>query len=205
MSTMIRNSSTCFLMLLLAPAALADDEPTEIKSADSAAELSVAPLDHVTYPEDRPEWVSDADNGKPFTLIDGNKIVIVSRLCETPIQCEELLMISAKVAADSFVINLVDFAVASDFYEFSDQEIKELITNDYEVEALQGDVTMYQQTLELTFTPEKQLEIKQAFDNIEVKRRLRDMGGLLIGGLVALFGSSAVIGTMGRLGRRRTA
>ncbi len=114
-------------------------------------------------------------------------------------------MISAKVAADSFVINLVDFAVASDFYEFSDQEIKELITNDYEVEALQGDVTMYQQTLELTFTPEKQLEIKQAFDNIEVKRRLRDMGGLLIGGLVALFGSSAVIGTMGRLGRRRTA
>ncbi len=205
MVTVIRNSSTCFLILLLTPSALADTT-VDADSADRAAELSVAPLDHVTYPEDRPEWVSNADNGNPFTVVDGNKVIVVSRLCETPTQCEELLMISAKVAADSFVINLVDFAVASDFYEFSDEEIKDLITNDYKGTALQGDVTMYQQSLELTFTPEKQREIKQAFGNIEVDRRLRGMGGFLIGGLVALFGSSAVIGTMGRLAeRRRTA
>jgi hypothetical protein len=205
MSTMIRNSSTCFLMLLLAPAALADDEPTEIKSADSAAELSVAPLDHVTYAEDRPEWVSDADNGKPFTLIDGNKIVIVSRLCDTPIQCEELLMISAKVAADSYVIDLVDFVVDGSFYEFSDEELEDLITDEYQGTALQGDVKMHQHAIELTFDDDKQLEIKVASGNIEVDRRLRRMGGLFFGGLVALFGSSAVIGTAGRLGRRKVA
>ncbi len=203
MSAMIRNSSTCLLMLLLAPVAMADEQPTENATADTVAELSVAPLDHVTYPEDRPQWVVDADNGKRFPATDGNKIVIVSRLCESRKECEERLMISAKAAADQYVIDLVDFVADRNFYDFSDQQIQDLITREYDGTAMQGDTKMYERAIELTFTAGMQREIKAASKNVEVNRRLRGIGGLFLGGLVALFGSSALLGTVSRVRCRR--
>lgn len=208
MSAMIRNSSTCLLMLLLVPAAIAEDvasdtEVLEKETAKEAAELSVPPLDHITYPADRPTWVVDADNGSPFTIVDGNKVIVLSPLSDTQVQCDELLMISARVAADQYVIDLVDFVADRDFYEFSDEEINDLITREYVGTAKQGDMTMHQRAIELTFTPEKQREIKAASKNIEVDRRLHRMGGFFLGGLVMLFGSSAAIGAVGRLRSRK--
>lgn len=210
MIAMIRNSSTCLLMLLLVPPVIASDSVTEqdeVKvekdQVSDSVELSVPPLDHVTYPDDRPEWVNQADNGKPYTVIDGNKIVVVSPLCDTSNQCDELLMISARVAADQYVIDLVDFIADSSFYEFSDDEIADLITRQYEGMAKQGDMEMYERAIELTFTPEKQREIRSASKNIEVDRRLHRMGGFFLGGLVMLFGGSAAIGAIGRLRGRQ--
>ena len=209
MNTMIRNSSTCLLMLLLVPPAIADSvsdqESIDKEKVGETVELSVPPLDHVAYPEDRPVWVTEADNGKPYTVIDGNKIVVVSQLCDTEKQCEELLMISTRVAADQYVIDLVDFVADGTFYEFSDDEIVDLITRQYDGTAKQGDMDMYERALELTFTPEKQREIRAASKNIEVDRRLHRMGGFFLGGLVMLFGGSAAIGTIGRLRGRKTA
>ena len=209
MNTMIRNSSACLMMLLLVPPAIASESVSDPESGEEendaeSVELSEPPLDQVTYPDDRPEWVNEADNGKPYTVIDGNKIVVVSPLCDTSKQCEELLMISTRVAADQYVIDLVDFVADGTFYEFSDEEIIDLITRQYDGTAKQGDMDMYERALELTFTPEKQREIRAASKNIEVDRRLHRMGGFFLGGLVMLFGGSAAIGAIGRLRGQKT-
>jgi hypothetical protein len=191
MNTIIRFGSLCLLhSLLIVPAIGADSAPTE---------LSVAPLDHVTYPAERPQWVADADRGAPYTVVDDNKLVIVSRLCETPQQCDDLVMIAAGVAADQYAIDLVDFGTGDCFYKFTDQELRDLITREYDGTATQGDMTVYERAIELTFTAEKRQEIVTASQNIEVNRRLRTVGGYFLFGLIALFGSTAAIGTASRL------
>lgn len=202
MSAMIRNGWTC-LLLLLAASALADEAKSEQAASDTAAELSVAPLDHVTYDEDRPQWVTDADRGQQFPVIDGNQIVIVTRLCESQQQSQELLMITAKAAVDQYVIDLVDFVADRSFYDFSDDQIRDLITRQYDGKAMRGDTEMYYSAIELTFTAGTQREIIAASKNVEVDRRLRNIGGLFLGGLFALFGSSALLGTVSRVRCKR--
>ena len=57
MNDVLRNGSTCLILLMLAPVVFADG--SQPRSADeSAAPLSVAPLDVIEYPESRPSWVS---------------------------------------------------------------------------------------------------------------------------------------------------
>jgi hypothetical protein len=60
-------------------------------------------------------------------------------------------------------------------------------------------MTVYERAIELTFTAEKRQEIVTASQNIEVNRRLRTVGGYFLFGLIALFGSTAAIGTASRL------
>ena len=71
MSQAIRNGSTCLALLVMMPVFYADATRASASGADPVQadaterdgeserpkQFSVAPLDHIEYPEDRPPWV----------------------------------------------------------------------------------------------------------------------------------------------------
>lgn len=197
MSQLIKHSSTCFLALMIAPAILADDATkTTTTDDESPAPLSVAPLDHIVYPSDRPEWV------KKTTDFDAksHKIVVVSGPSDTREKSLEELNLMARVAVSAYITRITDSGgYEQDFYSISDYEIdNDLVVRRYEGTLTQGDTTMYEDAIELVFTEAKRDEIKSAFANVAVRERLGALGVLLFGGLVMLMCSSAVVGVVSR-------
>lgn len=202
MSQLAKHSSTCFLALLIAPAILAEDIAAT-PSDDSPAQLSVAPLDHIEYPDDRPEWVKQTTD---FDA-DAHSIVVVSGPSDTPQQSEEELNLMARIAVSTYIARITDAAATDhDFYPISDYEInRDLVVRRYSGTLTKGDDTMYEDAVELVFTMGKRDEIKAAWANVAVRERLGALGVMIFGGLVMLICSSAVVGVVSRRVERRDA
>ena len=80
---------------------------------------------------------------------------------------------------------------------FIQSTMKRLIVNlsdrHYSGEVNQGDMTKYEDAVELVFTEENRQEIEAAWRNVEVRARLGALGVLVFGGLVTLISSSALV------------
>jgi len=204
MNTLMTNWLAGLLVLVLAVPAVGDSASAgQDKEMQSSTELSVAPLDHVTYPQSRPDWVAEADSAAPFTALDDSRVVVLSGLCDTRRQAEDRLNVAARVAVDQYVIERGDFFRKDDLLKFSDQEIEQLITRRYLGTAEQGEMTMHEGAAELTFNPAVQRRIVETACNAEVGRRLGHIGGLLSGAIVALLGSTVVVSALSKRRRRR--
>ena len=76
MSQVIQSRSAFLMLLILAQAtAHAADESAASRPDAEPAPLSVAPLDQIQYPEDRPEWIDAPTNLKAlphgWTVVSG--------------------------------------------------------------------------------------------------------------------------------------
>jgi hypothetical protein len=197
MNGLIRNASTCLLFVFISPCLWADEsKPTPPDSPPSP--LSVAPLDHIEYPKDRPAWVSQSTDFAE----DAHVIVVVSGPSETPEESLEELRLMQRAAVATYVSRFASGAY--DFYPISDEQIdRELVARRYAGEVTQGDMSKYEHAVELVFTEEKRQQIQAAWRNVEVRARLGVLGLLVLGGLVTLISSSAMVAVVGRRIERR--
>ena len=197
MSDVVRNGSTCLILLMLAPGVFADgSQPLD----EAPAPLSVAPLDVIEYPEDRPEWVS-----QPLGFDkDSFSIVVVSGPCETREESIEELHLMRRAAILTYVSEVSDSGGQYDFYPISDEEIDaELVTRRYSGTVTQGDMKMYEDAVEIRFSDDQRPEIQAAWKNVEVRDRLGALGLVVFAGLLMLISSSALVGMASRRVERR--
>jgi hypothetical protein len=157
-------------------------------------------LDVIEYPQDRPAWVS-----QPLGIDqDSFSIVVVSGPCETRAESIEELRLMRRAAVSTYVSEVSESGGQYDFYPISDEEIDaELVKRRYSGTVTQGDMTMYEDAVELRFADEQRQEIQAAWTNVEVRDRLGALGVLVFGGLVMLICSSALVGVVSRRVERR--
>jgi len=168
----------------------------------SPRQLSVAPLDHIEYPESRPGWVSILPNSEGETF----RTVIVAGPCETPEECLEERRLMQRAAVAALVGQLVGTEGSVDFYSPGDAEIeRDLMVREYSGEVTQGDQVRYEQAVEIEFSSETQARIREAWNNHEVGRRLRWLGAATGSGLVVLMIGSVLTGRFSRHAERREA
>lgn len=195
----MRNNSTWLILLMVAPAAsitaasitLADTLSQSGTVDGSAAPLSVAPLDHVEYPDHRPSWLDrtvDVDD-------DSASIVVVSGPCDTVDESLEELKLMQRAAVETYISRISGGELTGENFPISDEEIEnELVVRRYEGDVYQGDSTRYEHAVELHFDADHREAILAARDNLEVRNRLGALGVLTFGGLMTLIGSSALLG-----------
>ena len=199
MSNIVRKSSTYLLMLTLVPAGYAA-AATMKTSVESPKELSVAPLDHIEYPESRPKWVSDLaeSDGESF------RAVIVSGPCDTVEESLEELRLMQRAAVSTLVTQIAQSDGRFDFYAPSDEEIeRDLVIRQYAGEVTQGDQNRYEHAVEIEFSKAQQRAVRQAWQNVEIRHRLGAAGVVTFTSLVLLICGSAVTGMFSRRAQRR--
>ncbi len=203
------TSSACLALLLLVPATttLGQDKDTPEKKTPAKIEgdvksLSVPLLDHVDYPEDRPEWVS-----APPELADlPHKIVVVSMPWDTPEESGEELKIKIRGAVETYLAGLPGALGRSDYHPISDKWIeKHLVTRRYDGKVTKEGLTQFEHAAELQFDEEARDLFLGSLKNLEVSERLGALGATVFLGLVGLICSSACVGTLSRRAERRDA
>ncbi len=197
MSRMMRIASAG--LLLVASTAWAD-QSAETPADNQLKELSVAPLDHIEYPESRPEWLADP----PVTEGDVFRVVVVSGPCETVEESEDELRVMQRAAASTLVTEIANSNGRFDFYSPSDEQIeRDLVKRRYAGEVMQGDQTRYEHAVEIEFSEANQQQVRQAWRAVEVRDRLGEVGVLTFSGLTLLVCASAVTGWVSRRAQRR--
>lgn len=170
------------------------DEPADVEVVeDESVPLSVAPLDHVEYPEHRPDWV------EPSVTVDdqATTIVVVSGPTDSLDESLKEMVLIRRAALETFITEVTGDADAVTIYRLSDEEIdRELVTRRYEGEVSQGGSTKYEHAVEIRLDNNRREEILASLDSIEVRDRLSAIGVLTVGGLVTLMGSSALLGVV---------
>lgn len=168
----------------------------------SPRELSVAPLDHIEYPESRPAWVSSLPDSEGETF----RTVVVAGPCETPEQCLEERRVMQRAAVSALAGQIVGTEGSVDFYSPGDEEIeRDLVVRKYSGKVTQGDQTRYEQAVEIEFSKAAQERVLEAWSNVEVGRRLGLLGAATGSGLVLLMIGSVLTGMFSRHAERREA
>jgi len=226
MRSLLTNHSICLLALITSPMATlassqderasavdvssttaSDSEtlkPADHSEAESAAPeampLSVAPLDHVEFPADRPEWI------EPTVDIDRDtaRIVIVSGPSATAEESRDELKEMTRAALRTYAGFVVEADPGVRFDpRMSDDEIAEAVVRQYEGTVMLGENRLYEHAVELKFTEQHHERFFRAWNNRQVASRLGALGVLTFGGLTALIGSSVFLGIVTR--RRKSA
>ena len=166
-------------------------------STDSTApaELSVAPLDHIEYPDDRPGWLENP----PQLTEPTHTWVVVTPPSESPEQSEELLQVMQRAAVTSYVHRRVDPGCRADFVRVDNRWIDEqLVTQTYRGTLEQGDQTLHEAAVQLSFSPAVQQQIQQQWHDARVQNRLRTTGFAFGGGLLLLITGACATGCLSR-------
>jgi predicted transcriptional regulator len=194
MTPLLQSGSICFVALAIVSAVPADDQVGQPPADDTATELSVPPLDHVVYPDDRPSWL----NQVPDLESRIHTWVVVTSPKDTKQECADELGILQRAAVSSYIRELTG-SDDVDFYPVNDKWIEsQLVIKSYQGSVTEGDLPMVEQAVMLEFTPRNQQEILKAWKNIQVRERLGSLGVVVFFGLVLLMGSSTLLGAVGR-------
>lgn len=186
--------SACLILLVLAQATTAADNPAG-SADDEAKPLSVAPLDHVDYPENRPEWIT----APPELKVVPHSWVVVSRPCETKDECDKDLTLMVRASVETYIKSLPDADGEFEFFTLSDEWINDrLIGRKYDGEVTQEGLTRYERAVEVTFDQSARDEVLRSLKNVQVQDRLGALGVLVVTGLLGLIFSSTLLGFASR-------
>ncbi len=183
-----------------APDAEATAPPTGDASADSESnptavqsELSVAPLSHVVYPEDRPAWIDRS----PDLQSDLHTWVVTTGGCDSVAECEEQLAVLTPAAVSLYIKETTDWICPEAFLdpEWIDEE---LIGKRYVGTFHRGDSERHEIAVELHFDREARRRIAEAEQNAVVRERLQATGGLLALGLAGLCCTGGLLSVFSR-------
>lgn len=158
-------------------------------------ELSVAPLDHVVYPPDRPQWLDQS----PSLGGDVDSVVVVSEPALSAKAAADELRWMQRAAIATYVSQLAGWPGPSDVDTPDDETIdRDLVARRYDGVVTVGDETRYESATELRFDAEQRARFAEAWTNATVARRLKTIGGLASLGLVTLFCTGGLIGVISR-------
>lgn len=164
----------------------------------SSTELSVAPLDHIDYPLDRPHWIDDTGDTVEAGHDDTVLIAVTSGPSPSPAAALEAMEVMARGAVENYVEHL-----SRGFSERIDaDEIKvdmdwirdELIARHYEGTVQTGETLQYESACLLQIGKTQQQTLEQLIQNQRLKHRLAAVGILGLLSLLALLGGSVVFG-----------
>ncbi len=207
----------CLLMLVAALAingggqqSFADEVPQ--KSADESSQngdsssprtLSVAPLDHAQYPDDRPEWLEMAPD------LDASLVVwpVKSLLLPSKAEARESLELQIRGAVAAYADHVLGSERADLLNQaeteqmLSEQVLVESLpfTDRYEGTAKLGDETVYEQAVRLRFDEKYRQRLLATWQNRELAERLEAVG---VAGGVGLCLLLAGTGITRRIARR---
>ena len=172
------------------------------RSTQIPAALSVAPLDHVEYPSDRPAWLERAP---ALGYRPAETCTVVSGPSETAEQSADRLRVLTRAAVASYIEQLTGAADADFFPVHSDWIESVLIEDRYAGTLSKGGMTMHESAVALRFPPEAQEEILAAWQETQLRGRLTLLAGGTAAVLVLLTAVSAGLNLIARSGRRRRA
>lgn len=199
MNTWIRM--TMAMLATTGSVAAADPEATAVSADETveSQELSIAPLDHVTYPDDRPSWLEQAADldGATGDKETRHRLIVVSAPNDSPEQARDERELLARAAVITYASGLLGLRI-DDFDPMQDGQWDELVTQSYTGPVSQGDTPRYEAAWELTFDAEDRAQLIQAGHKIEVRNRLAISAAAVAGGFVLLLGSGGVLNVLGR-------
>ena len=189
MTQTLRHIATIVLLVFLVPFAYSESTSSN-HTNDFPRELSVAPLDYVEYPDDRPEWINQANEIGPAR----SRFVVVSGPCDTPEESLEELLIMQRAALETYISSVTGADSTYNFYPLTDERIRRFVKRSYEGEVNQGSMTRYEHAVEVDIDAEDRAQIEEAWKSTEVRPRLGALSMAIFGGFFLLIGSSAVLG-----------
>ncbi|MCO8125495.1 hypothetical protein NHH03_27400 [Stieleria sp. TO1_6] len=205
MNTLFPSAAACLIVALVASASYAESnsESTETivaatavnPSADTSdeAELSVAPLSHTVYPDDRPSWIVS----EPDLKSSVHSWVVTTSGCESIEQCEAELEALKQAAVALYIRETTGWVCDHDFLD--QQWIDdELVQRRYVGDFKQGDRDLHEMAVELQFDANSREKIRLAHQNQEVGERLRASGGLFGLALVGLCCTGGLLSVFSR-------
>lgn len=177
----------------------------ETKEADTLQEgiddevtLSVAPMDHVQYPPDRPNWIDD----DPIIESDSASIVAYSGIQDTEAAADDMLEVMTTAAVETVVRHRLDSVTQSidpEQVQLDRRWIEDrIVVRRYAGEATIGGETKYECAVLLRLSGEENQVIAEAIANAQIAERLAVVGIASLGGFACLVGGSVVFGGLSR-------
>ena len=170
----------------------------------SSSELSVAPLDHTEYPENRPVWVVEADDMQGET----HTRVVVSAPSETLEGSLNSLKLMQAIEIDIYANDLIASDGHPEVFQLNEDWIAEnanrFVSKEYAGTLKIGDVEHFEHAVQLRFTPELKDEIRLQWKRVEVAHRLGAISFLIFVGTVLTGCGSAALGIFSRRIERKT-
>lgn len=162
-------------------------------TASTVAELSVPPMDHVEYPEDRPDWVSEA----PDLSSKVHTWAVTSAGCETVEQCEEELDVLVRAAVALYIRETTGWICDDSFLDDTWIET-ELIGARYGGTLVRGDTQLHELAVQLRFDSAARQRIADASQASVLGERLRAVAGLFTLGLIGLCCTGGLLSVFSR-------
>lgn len=157
--------------------------------APQTTELSVPPLDHVVYPQSRPEWVNRESTDR--------RMIVESGPCETADDANAKLELMLPVAIRSLAFGVVEM-IPRNFDPIDDDQISSYVVGRYTGSVLMGNVEMAESIAEIAIDDDSIAELRRLAESVEVTHRVAAIGVCLVGGLVALLTSGGMLGFVAR-------
>lgn len=176
-------------------AASDDETPSSPAAQNVPPKLSVAPLDHVDYPAERPGWLNDPPQ------LDGatHTWVVVTPGCDSQEEADEMIGVLARAAVASYIEQQTGLATDQLDFPIEDRWVDErLVDKRYSGRYSEGDSPRFETAWKLSFSPSVQRQIQTTRENFEVRQRLGAMGLGVSGVLGMLFLGSGVLGVVSR-------
>ena len=189
------------VVLCTPPAAAGPNRPDAAASAapqHAPAELSVAPLDHVEYPSDRPAWLERVPQTEPLAEV----WTVLSGPSDTPEQSGERLRLMTRAAVAEYAKRLTG-AEDARFWAVSDGWIdRVLVEQRYAGTLTRGDTRLHESAVRLQFSPRVQEEIRAAWREAMLQYRLTLVAAAVATAVVLLMATSALLGLLCGRGER---
>lgn len=178
----------------------ADTESDVATEAKESAQLSVPPFEHREYPDERPEWLSQKADAEG----EIHRMVVVTEPCETVSESKDRLTIAIAATLNGYAAEHFGSYHHTKMLPIDNPKTLDgLISRSYEGSLTAGGQTMYESAAELQITPEIRAEIQDTRKRARVGRRLKAMGGLMIGGFLLLVTGTMVAGGVSRHVQRK--
>lgn len=170
----------------------------ETAAAEEPSTLSVAPLDHVDYPLDRPPWIDDTGDAIAGTGDEDVLIAVTSGPAPSPESAREIMEVMAQGAVENYVEQLAQqYSEPIDANEIQvdkDWIGTDLISRQYEGTMETGEMVQYESACLLRIGTSEQQTLEQLIQNHRLKHRLAAVGAFAGMGLIVLLSGSIVFG-----------
>ncbi len=182
-------------------AEVTSDDDLQAVGEASASELSIGPLSHKIYPDDRPDWIV----AEPVLDGDLHRWPVVSSPSLTEEASRESLLEQKRIAVGAYVEHLTNSSgQACQVIHFDHDYIDmHLLNHDrrYEGIVTTSGGEMFENAAELVFDEAFRNDVMDQWRACEVGKRLTGMGVLGAGSLALLMGLTSVLKVFHRVRR----
>lgn len=208
MRTLFPAASACFVVAFVASVGYAESQietqedanetaavhkKSDAEETNSPVELSVAPMEHLTYPDDRPSWIS----AQPDLHSDVHTWVVTTSGTDSLEQSAEELDVLLPATVALYIKETTGW-ICDDVFLDPQWIDDDLVGARYVGTFTKGDQTLHEIAVQLRFDQASRQRIQKARQNSLVNERIRATGGMFALGLIGLFCTGGLLGVFSR-------